>query len=208
MEEVSGQNQIDDALYSRNICFPAEAGIPCTGCAREHNPRRLRVGKQCFKLICSTTCALAATRGILLRPSGRDDPASVVPVVVADDNVLKMQNGLGQMLTGNCWRRQFLQRPVQIVGKKASRSSLKRREVGTMLLRILAEKGAKNAPWIAIDIFAVATRLSTRDYVGAEWIASQIGITPEQFMPCCAVEKREVRSMRETSHGCDRLNPL
>lgn len=43
-----------------------------------------------------------------------------------------------------------------------------------MLLRIVGEKSAKNFPWIAIDIFAVATRPSTRDYVGAEWIAGHI----------------------------------
>ncbi|MFK4719402.1 hypothetical protein ABIE89_000502 [Bradyrhizobium niftali] len=88
-----------------------------------------------------------------------------------------MQHRLGQRLTGNSgW--QLLQCPVQIVSKESSRASLGRREIGAMPLRIPGKKCAKNFPCI-VKSLSIPTRLSVRDYIGAERIAGQIGVASE-----------------------------
>ncbi|GLR91658.1 hypothetical protein GCM10007857_83760 [Bradyrhizobium iriomotense] len=77
-----------------------------------------------------------------------------------------------------------------------------------MLLGILSEQVAKSYPWISVESRSVATRLSVIDPMGAERVAGQIRVASEQLMPGRAIQEREVRAMRETSHRRDRLNPL
>src|SRR5690348_18271154 len=77
-----------------------------------------------------------------------------------------------------------------------------------MLLSILREKVAKGFPWLALESFSIATRLSVCDHEGAERVAGQIRVASKQLMLCRAIEKRKVRAIHETPHRCDRLNPL
>ena len=95
-------------------------------------------------------------------------------MVVADYHVIEMQDRLGQSLTGNCWGRQSLQCPVQIISKKAGRATLKWGNIGAMLLWIRREKGTKSFPWIAFESFSAATRLSFGNHVGAERVAGHV----------------------------------
>src|SRR5258708_7242411 len=174
LEDISRQNQVDDALHRRDVALAAEVRVPRVRSVAGVVLQRPRVGKQRRKFIGSTACALAATSWILLWPSGRSNPASVVTMVVGDYHVIEMQDRLRKSLTGNCRGRQSLQCPVQIIGKEAGDASLERREIGAMLLRVFGKKGAKGGPWIDFERRSAATRLSVRDHIGAEWVAGQV----------------------------------
>src|SRR5580704_11367306 len=129
-------------------------------------------------------------------------------MVKSEHDVIKMQDRLGEPLTGNCRRWQSLQCSVQIIGKVAGGAPLERRETRVMLLRKFGEKAAKSAPWIAGESLTVARRLSLRNYVGAERVASHIRIAPERLVLRCAIEKRQVGPLCERSHRRNRFDPV
>lgn len=63
--------------------------------------------------------------------------------------------------------------PVQVVSKKARRTSLEWREIVARLLGILSEEVAKSYLWVSMLSHSVATRLSVIDRIGAESVARQ-----------------------------------
>src|ERR1700730_343073 len=182
--------------------------MPCARRVAGVNLQRLWAGKQCRKRIGPTACSLTATCRILFRPSGRNDPASALTMVIGEYHVIKVQDRLGEPLTRSCRGRQSLQCPVQIIGKEAGCTSLERSEIGAMLLRVFRKKSPEGSPWITFEGLSAATRLSLVDYEGAERVASKIRIAPKQLVSYCAIEKREMRPMRETLHRRDWLDPV